>query len=328
MYKLTRRTVLRAFAIGPAGVLAVPAFAQAAWPTRPVHITVAYAAGSPIDNLTRFCTEYIHKRHPEMAFVVEYKPGAGGNIAADAVAKAQGDGHQFLVSGSSTHAANVSLYKSLAFDPEKDFAPTALLAAVPYLLLVNPAKVPVHSVAEFLSYAKARPGQLSYGSSAVTGRLAGEMLNQRAGIQTTFVSYKMLAQVVTDVVGGHLDYAFGDPTSFQAHVRSGRLRALAVSTRTRIAAAPDVPTLAEAGLVDFDVSAWLAVWGKANTPLDAVQKFNKLLNEALTSPEGQKYLAGSGLQALPGPPELLATTQRRDTVAWGQVIRAAGITVD
>ena len=212
---------------------AAPGYAQTIWPTKPVSITVAYAGGGAIDGLIRYCTEQIQKRHPEIVFVIEYKPGAGGNIAADAVARMKGDGHQFLMTGSSTQAANVSLYKTLPFDPEKDFAPIASMATVPYILVVNPARVPVSTFQEFVAFVKSRPGQLSYASSAITGRLAGEILKQRMGLQATFVPYKTLAQVVSDIIGGHLDYAFGDPQGYLPHVRSGRLRALAVTTRTQ-----------------------------------------------------------------------------------------------
>lgn len=323
----TRRQVL-GLAAGTLAVWDTSLHAQAAWPGKPVSITVAYAGGGAIDGLIRYCTEQIQKRHPEIGFVIDYRPGAGGNIAADAVARMKGDGHQFLMTGSSTHAANVSLYKTLPFDPEKDFAPVASLATVPYILVVNPARVPAATFQEFLAFIKARPGQLSYASSAITGRLAGAILNQRLGLQSTFVPYKVLAQVVSDVIGGHLDYAFGDPQGYLPHVRSGRLRALAVTTRTRIAAASDIPMLAESGVPDFDVSAWLALYGKAGTPAAAVQRFNRLINEVLEAPEGQAFLAGIGLQPLLGTPEQLVALQKRDTLAWAQAIRAAGITIE
>lgn len=324
----TRRQVL-GLAASALPVLSAPLHAQTApWPTKPVSITVAYAGGGAIDGLIRFCTEQIQRRHPEFTFVIEYKPGASGNIAADAVARMKGDGHQFLMTGSSTHAANVSLFKSLPFDPEKDFTPVASMATVPYILVVNPSRMPVTTFQEFLAFTKARPGQLSFGSSAIAGRLAGEILNQRMALKTTFVPYKVLAQVISDAIGGHLDYAFGDPQGYLPHVRSGRLRALAVTTRTRIAVANDIPTLAESGVPDFDVSAWLALYGKAGMPASAVQRFNQVINEVLEAPEGQAFLSSIGLQPLLGTPEQLAAIQKRDTQAWAQAIKAAGITIE
>jgi tripartite-type tricarboxylate transporter receptor subunit TctC len=232
------------------------------------------------------------------------------------------------MTGSSTQAANVSLYKTLPFDPEKDFAPIASMATVPYILVVNPARVPVSTFQEFVAFVKSRPGQLSYASSAITGRLAGEILQQRMGLQATFVPYKTLAQVVSDIIGGHLDYAFGDPQGCLPHVHSGRLRAIAVTTRARIAAASDIPTLAESGVADFDVSAWLALYGKAGMPAFAIQRFNQLINEVLEAPEGQAFLTSIGLQPLLGKPDQLAALQKRDTLAWAQAIRAAGITIE
>ncbi len=199
----TRRRML-GLAASALPTWAAPGYAQTTWPTKPVSITVAYAGGGAIDGLIRYCTEQIQKRHPEIVFVIEYKPGAGGNIAADAVARMKGDGHQFLMTGSSTQAANVSLYKTLPFNPEKDFAPIASMATVPYILVVNPARVPVSTFQEFVAFVKSRPGQLSYASSAITGRLAGEILKQRMGLQATFVPYKTLAQVVSDIIGGHI----------------------------------------------------------------------------------------------------------------------------
>lgn len=325
MHHLPRRQFLGlAVSVFPAFLPAVRA--QEVWPTKPVSITVAYAGGGAIDGLIRFCTEQIKKRHPNMVFVIEYKPGAGGNIAAEALTRLQGDDHQFLMTGSSTHAANISLYKSLPFDPEKDFAPIASMATVPYILVVNPSRVPVTTFQEFVTHVKARPGQLNYGSSAIAGRMAGEILKQRTGLQAAFVPYKALPQVVADVVGGHLDFAFGDPQGYLPHVRSGRLRALAVTTRSRISAANHIPTLSELGVPDFDVSAWLALYGKAGTSAFAVQRFNRLINEVLESPEGQAFITGIGLQPLLGTPEQLAVMQMRDTGAWAQAIRAAGIT--
>lgn len=323
----TRRRVLR-LAAGALPLWGAPGHAREDWPSKPVAITVAYGGGGAIDGLIRYCTEEIQRLHPEITFVIDYKPGAGGNIAADAVARMKGDGHQFLMTGSSTHAANVSLYKSLPFDPERDFTPIASMATVPYILVVNPSRVPATRCEEFLAFVKARPGQLNYASSAITGRLAGEILKQRLGLQATFVPYKVLAQVVSDVIGGHLDFAFGDPQGYLPHVRSGRLRALAVTTRSRIAVAQDIPTLAESGVANFDVSAWLALYGKAGMPAATAQRFNSLINEVLQAPQGQAFLTGIGLAPLLGTPEQLAALQKRDTLAWALAIRAAGISIE
>lgn len=323
---LTRRHTLAALTAGP--WMSTGLMAQPSWPTRPIVMTVAYAGGGAIDGMVRFATEKIRERLPGMNFVIEYKPGASGNIAADAVARAAGDGHQFLVSGSSTHAANVSLFKNLPFDPDRDFAPVTTLAQVPYFLVTNPSRVPSTNFKDFVAYAAANPGKLNFGSSAVTGRLAGELLKQRAGIQATFVPYKALSQVVSDVVGGHLDFAFGDPLGYLPLVRAGRLSALAVSSLQRVGSAPEVPTIAESGYPDFDVTAWLAIWARAGAPTDVVQRLSDLINEALSTPAGQHYMASIGLTPMPGSPAQLLALQRRDTVAIGRLVRAAGIVVE
>jgi len=325
---LYRRDLMALAALGALAGRSTDACAQAAWPAKPLLVVIAYAGGGAIDSLVRFVTEKVKEKHPGFQFVIDYKPGATGNIGAEAVAKMSGDGHQFLVSGSSTHAANASLYKNLPFDPERDFAPVTTLAQVPYFLVVNPTKVPVTDFNGFVEYAKGNPGKLSYGSSAITGRLAGEIMKQRVGLDIPFVPYKVLSQAVSDLIGGHLDVAFGDPLGYLPHVRSGRLRALAVSSRTRVALAPEVPTLAESGLVDFDVTAWLAIWARAGAPPETTQRLSVLINEVLTSSEGQQYARNIGLVPLPGSPAQLADLQRRDTASWGKAIRAAGIVLE
>lgn len=325
---LNRRDLVSLAALGAMGAQVPRVAAQTAWPAKPLLLVIAYAGGGAIDGLVRFVTEKVREKHAGWQFVMDYKPGATGNLGAEAVAKMAGDGHQFLVSGSSTHAANVHLYKSLPFDPERDFSPVTTLAQVPYFLVVNPAKVPVADFKGLVEYAKARPGQLSYGSSAITGRLAGEMMKQRAGIDIPFVPYKVLSQAVSDLIGGHLDIAFGDPLGYLPHVRSGRLRALAVTSRSRVALAPEVPTLAESGLADFDVTAWLALWARAGAPAEAATRLSMAISEVLSSEAGQQFVRSIGLVPMPGSPAQLAELQRRDTVSWGKAIRAAGIVLE
>lgn len=322
-----RGLIRRRTALAVLGSNLLPAArAQAPWPSRPLQLVVAYAGGGAIDGMVRYAAEKIREHHPAMQFVIEYRPGASGNIAADAVAHMAGDGHQFLVSGSSTHAANASLLRHLPFDPAKDFMPVTTLAQVPYFLVVNPAQVPVTTLKDFIELARARPGQFSLGSSAVTGRLAGELLKQRDGIDLTFVSYKTLGQAVPDVVGGHLDAAFGDPLGYLPHVRSGRLRALAVSSAQRVGSAREVPTIAESGFADFDVTAWLAIWGRAGSLPESAERLSSLINSVLDTPEGRQFIASIGLVPMPGSPAQLAALQRRDTAALARLVRTAGIT--
>jgi tripartite-type tricarboxylate transporter receptor subunit TctC len=321
--KISRRQVIGSLA-AVAASWRIPARAQA-WPTKPVRFVVGAAAGgSASDILTRYYAERIAERSGQ-SVVVENRPGADGNLAAEFVARSTPDAHTFLVTGNNTHAANVHLYKSLSFDPERDFAPVTTYARVPYVLLVNPTRVSARNLKDFISLAKASPGKLSYASAAVASRVGVEQLKLLAGFQAVNVPYKSGAQAMADLLGGHVDFFIADAASGLQQVRAGRAAALAVTVAQRLPAAPELPTVAESGFPEFDFASWLAVWAPAGSPQPLVDAASAAINQALSSPQAQQHLDKLGVLPYPGSPEALRDLQRRETERWGQAIRAAKI---
>lgn len=322
---LGRRQVLGALAAMAAG-WRVPAAAQTgAWPQKSVRFVVGAAAGgSASDVVTRYYAEQIAQRSAQ-AVVVENRPGADGNLAAEFVARAAPDAHTFLVTGNNTHAANVHLYKSLSFDPDKDFAPVTTYARVPYVLLANPNRVAARNLKDFIAQAKANPGKLSYASAAVASRVGVEQLKLMAGFEAMNVNYKSGAQAMSDLLGGHVDFYIADAANGLQQAKAGRAVALAVTVAQRLQAAPELPTIAESGFPEFDFASWLAVWAPAGSPPAHVQAASKAINDALGSASGQQHLDKLGLLPYPGSPESLLALQRRETERWGRAIRTAGL---
>jgi tripartite-type tricarboxylate transporter receptor subunit TctC len=307
----------------------LPAAAQSApWPTRPVRFVVGAAAGgSASDAVTRYFADRIAERSGQPA-IVENRPGADGNLAAEVVMRAAPDAHTFLVTGNNTHAANVHLYKSLAFDPDRDFAPVTTYARVPYVLLAHPSRVAARSLPDFIAYAKANPGKLSYASAAVASRVGVEQLKLSADFDAVNVVYKSGAQAMSDLLGGHVDFYIADAANALPQVRAGRAVALGVTIAQRLPAAPELPTIAESGFPDFDFASWLAVWAPAGSPPALVQAASAAINDALGGPAGQQHLDKLGLLPYPGSPESLLRLQRRETERWGRAIRAAKLSTN
>ena len=325
--QITRRKLLRPLltlaAVAVAAAASLPADAQES-AARPLRFVVPYGAGTTTDGITRFIADRIHVQTGQTV-IVENRPGALGNIGADYVAKEKPDGRTFLFSGNNTHAANVHLFAKLPFDPQKDFAPITTLARVPYILVVNPRKVPVKTLKEFVAFAKAHPGKLNYPSAAVGSRVAAELLKQAAGFDALNIDYKASTQALTDLLSGELDFYFSDPALVMPHIRSGSLTALAVTMDQRVSTAPDVPTVAEQGYPNFNLFSWLGIWTTAGSPPETVNATGRLINRILESPEGIEMIEKRGLIPFPGTPESLRQLQTRDTETWGRVIRAAGI---
>jgi tripartite-type tricarboxylate transporter receptor subunit TctC len=222
----------------------------------------------------------------------------------------------------------VHLYKSLSFDPERDFAPVTTYARVPYVLLVNPTRVSARNLKDFISLAKASPGKLSYASAAVASRVGVEQLKLLAGFQAVNVPYKSGAQAMADLLGGHVDFFIADAASALQQVRAGRAAALAVTVAQRLPAAPELPTVAESGFPEFDFASWLAVWAPAGSPQPLVHAASAAINQALNSAQAQQHLDKLGVLPYPGSPEALRDLQRRETERWGQAIRAAKIQIN
>jgi len=323
-----RRAVLAGLA---ASLCATGAFAQSA-PTadvahldKPIRIIVAYGAGGASDSIARFVAEGLNRRLDKPA-IVENKPGADGNLAAEAAAHAPADTHTLLVSGSSTHAANVTIYRKLPFDPEADFTPLATMAISPYALLVNPKRVQATTFGEFLASAKASNEPLTYASAAVGSRITGELMKKRTGLRLVNVPYKASSQAMTDLIGGQLDYYWCDMATALPQIQANTVRALAISSAQRDPALPNVPTMIESGFENFDVSSWIAIWSaNGSTPPATSKLLSRLIGETLESPEGRRFLLGKGLTPTPVAPSHLLELQRRDTRVWGEIIIDAGM---
>ena len=261
--------------------------------------------------------------------VVENRPGAGGNIGADFVAKQPADGYTIMIT-SIGMATNKALYAKLSYDPVKDFAPISLLAVVPNVLVVNAAKSPDESVKDVLAHAKREPGKLTYASAGngTSIHLAGEVFASMAGVDILHVPYKGSGPAVTDMLGGQVDLMFDSITSARPHIQSGKLRALGVTTAKRSATLPDVPTIAEAGVPGYEVSPWFAVFAPAGTPPDVIVKLNKVLNDGMKDPETLKKLESVGAEPIGSSPQELATHLNKELDRWGKLIKERNIRMD
>jgi tripartite-type tricarboxylate transporter receptor subunit TctC len=301
------------------------AFAQSTYPSRAVSVVVPFSPGTGIDILARALGERLSARWNEPV-VVENKPGASGNIGAEAAAHASPDGYTVLMTATS-FATNVPLAKRLPYDPQKSFAPVALVATGT-LALVVPDSSAARSVREFVELAKSQPGKLNYASTGngTVQHLSMELLKQALGIDLVHVPYKANAGAITDVAGGHVDAMITPVHTAGPLVRQNRLRMLAVLSGERSPVFPAVPTLKEQGLPDLEVEVWYAMFVPAGTPAPIVHKLNADLNAAL--PEISEPLAGQGLSPVGGSPEKLATFLKNELARWPKVVTAAGITAD
>ena len=304
-------------------VVAPAASAQQAWPTRAVTIVVPFGAGNAYDQMVRFLAEKLREQTGQ-PFVVEARQGALGSVAASHVSRAAPDGHTIFFGANSTHAANVHLFRKLQYDPVADFAPVTTVATIPQVLIVSPT-LDVSSVAELVKLAKSRPGQLNYGSSSATGRVASESFREVAGIEAVHVPYKTSVQAVTDLNSGQLHYMVTDAGFGITQEAGGKVKALAITSAKRAESAPDLPTMAESGLPGFEFTAWLALFVPAKTPPEIVNRISKLANQAIMDPGMKEYLARLHASPYPGDPDSLRALVQRDTKRWGEMIRAAGI---
>jgi tripartite-type tricarboxylate transporter receptor subunit TctC len=308
--------------------IAAPAIADAeSFPNRPVTVVVPTGPGGGIDNFARIIAPKMEQRLGK-PFVIENRPGAGTTIGATVVARSEPDGHTLLLATSSTLAINVSIYKSLPYDPAKDFMPVLLYARVPFVLVVNPA-LPVQSAEDLIKLAKAKPGTLSFGSAGIgtATHLFVELLKSQTGIQVTHVPYKSTVQPLNDVVGGHLQFMFSDLPPLLGLIGAGKLRALGVSSRTRVATAPDIPPLSEAGVPGYEAVAWLMVVVRAGAPPDVVNKLHAELKSIVALPEVEQQIKQLGFIPVDSPPpEELQGYIKSEIVRWGKVVQQAGAT--
>ncbi|GAP34321.1 tripartite tricarboxylate transporter substrate binding protein [Piscinibacter sakaiensis] len=306
-----------------------PAAAQAAdWPNRPVRWVVPFPPGGAMDAIARLLGDKAGKALGQ-TFVIENRAGAGGNIGADAVAKAPADGYTIMIT-SIGMATNKPLYQKLSYDPVKDFAPISLLAVVPNVLVTNATQPDVRSVADVIAAARKAPGRLTYASAGngTSIHLAGEMFTSLAKIDMVHVPYKGSGPAVADLLGGQVNYMFDSITSARPHIQSGKLRALAVTTAKRSRSLPQVPTMAEAGVAGYDVSPWFAVFAPAGTPPAIVARIQKVLVDTMRQPEVLERLEAIGAEPVGSTPEALAAHLARESATWSQLIAERGIRLD
>jgi tripartite-type tricarboxylate transporter receptor subunit TctC len=308
-------------------LMPLQAIAQA-WPIKPVRIIVPYPAGGTSDILARTLGQKLSEIWGQ-SVIVENKPGANGNVGADFVVKAPADGYTLLLCDVGALAISPSVYTSLGFDPNKDFAPVTMVAYSPHILAVNP-ELPVKSVKELIDLAKAKPGKLNYAASSVASapHLAGIEFATRAGITWAYIPYKGGAQAITDVVGGQADVLFNGMLATYPHVKSGKLRILAVSSANRMAAIPDVPTVAESGVPGFETGSWQGVLAPAGTPREVVAWINADFTRVLNTPEIRDKLAAQGAEVRVNTPEAFAVFLRDETARWAKVVSANGVKLE
>ena len=324
---VNRRQSLTAIAAG-SFLQALPSlgFAQV-YPGRAVHIVVPYPPGGPTDIVARGIGQKLAERLRQ-PFVIENKPGAGGNIGAEVVAKAPPDGHTLLL-GTTAHAINPSLFKTLNYDFSRDFVPVALLTSLP-LVAVVPASSPVNSVADLIALAKSKSGALPYGSSGngQSTHMAAELFKSMAGVGMVHVPYKGSAPALTDLAGGQVAVMFDTMLSAMPQVRAGRLRAIGVTSLVRAASAPEIPTIAESGLPGYEVGAWNGLLAPAGTPDVVIAALNRAVNESLRETDLRQRFAADGAEVVGGSAEVFATFIRRELEKWRRVVQIGGIKLD
>jgi tripartite-type tricarboxylate transporter receptor subunit TctC len=321
---VTRRALGAALA---AGALAATHAVAQAWPAKPIRLIVNFPAGGAVDVIGRAVAPGLAEALGQQ-IVIENRPGAGGNIGADAVAKAPGDGYTLLMSSGGTISINPALYQKMPFDPARDLQPVAAAARVLVFLVARP-DLPPKNIAEFIAYLRANPGKLSYGSpgNGSSPHLAGEMFKSAARVFAIHIPYRGAAPALTDLLGGQLDYMF-DPGIGLAHVRSGKLRLLAIGSPRRSPLFPDVPTLDEAGLKGFDADSIFGFYAHAAVPQDVVARLNREINKVLSSPAVRERVSGLGGEVLAMTPAEFAERGRTDAVRFGTIIRERKIVGD
>jgi len=323
--EVSRVVVLVLALLWGAGARAV--IAQDYYPSKPIRLVVPFGAGGTTDVLARAIGQRLTEAWGQPV-VVENRPGAGGNIGTESVAKSAADGYTMLLI-SVGFASNPALYSKLPFDPIKDFAPVTLVATTQNVLIVHPS-VPARSARELIQLAKSRPGQLNFGSSGTgtSQHLAGELFKSMAGVQMQHVPYRGSAPALTALIGGEVSLMFNNLLTALPHVKAGRLRALAVTSAERSPAAPEIPTMAESGLPGYDVSTWYGLLVPAGTPKEIVARLNAEVVRILNLPELKERLRSQGADVIPSTPDQFAAHIRQEMVKWAQVVRQSGARAD
>ena len=328
MKSIVRHAALFLLGVSAFALAAIAGAQAPAYPTKPIRLVVPFPAGGATDILAREVAKHLTDAWGQ-SVVVDNRPGAGGNIGSELVAKAAPDGYTLEMGTVGTHAINASLYSKMPYDHVKDFVPVILVAGVPNVLEVNPA-LPVNSVQELIAYAKANPGKLNFASSGsgTSIHLSGELFKVMAGVQMMHVPYKGSAPALQDLIGGQVQLMFDNLPPSLPQIKAGKLRALAVTSAARAPALPDTPTVAEAGLPGFEASSWFGVLAPAGTPPEIVNKLNAEIAKWLASPGAKEKLANVGANIAGGTPEDFARHIQAETAKWAKVVKESGAKVD
>jgi len=328
MKSIVRHAALFLLGVSAFALAAIAGAQAPAYPTKPIRLVVPFPAGGATDILAREVAKHLTDAWGQ-SVVVDNRPGAGGNIGSELVAKAAPDGYTLEMGTVGTHAINASLYSKMPYDHVRDFVPVILVAGVPNVLEVNPA-LPVNSVQELIAYAKANPGKLNFASSGsgTSIHLSGELFKVMAGVQMMHVPYKGSAPALQDLIGGQVQLMFDNLPPSLPQIKAGKLRALAVTSAARAPALPDTPTVAEAGLPGFEASSWFGVLAPAGTPPEIVNKLNAEIAKWLASPGAKEKLANVGANIAGGTPEDFARHIQAETTKWAKVVKESGAKVD
>jgi tripartite-type tricarboxylate transporter receptor subunit TctC len=322
-----RRLLLVAALAAPLAGLPLSAAAQG-FPAKPVKLVVPFPPGGSLDNIGRLLAQKLTEAWGQQV-VVENRPGAGGNVGADAVAKSPADGYTVVMGALSTHAVNPSLYTKMPYDAVKDFAPLSLVAITPNVLIVH-ADSPVKSVRDLIAFAKANPGKANFGSGSngSAGHLAGELFKVDTGTDVQHIPYKGGAPALQALLAGETQFMFDNLANAMAQVKGGRVRAIAVTTAQRSKLAPDLPTMAEAGMPGFDISTWFGLLAPAGTPPEVVAKWNAELVRTLNSPDVREKMLAQGAEPAPTTPAEFAAFIAKERDKYARIVKASGAKVD
>jgi tripartite-type tricarboxylate transporter receptor subunit TctC len=300
---------------------------DANYPSKPIKVIVALSAGGPTDTLARIISQAMSTRLGQ-PFIIENKPGAGGNIGADFVAKATPDGYTLLMGTSGPLAINSSLYPKLNFDPLKDFSPIGLIASAPFVVTVYPG-LPIKTIGELILYAQKNPGKLNYGAvSGNAAHLAAEAFKSAANVDITFIPYKGAAPANNDLMAGLIDLSFASTPGVVQNIENGKLRALAVTSATRIKQLPKVPTLNEAGVSGYEAFVWYGLVAPAQTPNVIIEKINKALASSLQDPSVREQMISNDFSPIGSSPDQFDKFIKAETVKWAKVVKSSGARAD
>ncbi|MBL0420795.1 tripartite tricarboxylate transporter substrate binding protein [Ramlibacter sp. AW1] len=301
---------------------------RAAFPDKPIRLIVPFPAGGAADAMARSMASRMGSELGQQV-VIENRGGAGGTTAAEAAARSAPDGYTLFFGTMGTQAINAALYKRLRYDPVKDFAPVSLTHTTPRVLVVH-TSVPANSIRELVALAKARPGELSYGSagSGSSSHMSGALFESQAGVNLLHVPYKGSAPLMTDVLAGRVNMTFDSYAVYEEHIKAGKVRALGVTSRNRMASLPNVPTIAESGLPGYEVANWLGVLAPAGTPGDVIARLNGAIARAMATPALRQQMIGLGIEPTSGTPEDFAALIRSEIPKWTEIVKKSGATAD